>query len=165
MRMIRDHGMRPGKRYWHDEIGFNFRLTNLQAALGCGQLEAVESILGERRRVYEAYRRRLDGQGGLALQRFTEGVEPVVWAVALTLDPTRFPAGRDGVIQALLDGGVETRPGFYPFTVMPLYQSFRQRALPAAEELGSRVISVPTFPALTEEEIEEVCTRLLALRS
>ena len=52
MRIIRDHGMRKGRRYWHDVVGYNFRLTNLQAAVGCGQLENLDVIISERKRVF-----------------------------------------------------------------------------------------------------------------
>jgi perosamine synthetase len=66
------------------------------------------------------------------------------------------------VIAALGEQGVETRPGFYPFTVMPLYGQAAR--LPVAEKIGAQVISVPTYPTLLDEQIEEVCQRLLALR-
>ncbi len=161
MRVVRDHGMRRGKRYWHDEVGYNFRVTNLQAALGCAQLERLDEILRARARVYATYRRLLEREPGVELQRMTEGVEPVVWAVALRLDPARFTIGRDAVIAALAEQGIETRPGFYPFSVMPLYRSPR---LPVAEEIGAQVISVPTYPALSDDNIQDVCQRLLALR-
>ncbi|MDB4964866.1 MAG: arnB [Myxococcales bacterium] len=162
MRTIRDHGMRRGKRYWHDEVGFNFRLTNLQAALGCAQLEVLDQIIAERGRVWRGYQSQLGGVAGVALQHFQPGVEPVMWAVALRLDERQFGA-RDGVIDKLAAAGIETRPGFYPFHVMPLYQRYGARPLAVAEEVGARVISVPTFPALTDEEIADVCTHLREL--
>jgi perosamine synthetase len=162
MRVIRDHGMRRGQRYWHDEIGFNFRVTNLQAALGCAQLEVLDRILAERARVFAGYGRLLDGAPGVRLQRFGAGVEPVVWAVAGTLDERIF-GPRDGVIAALAQVGIETRPGFYPFGVMPLYRDRGAPRLPVSEDVGAHVISVPTFPTLTDEEIADVCRHLRAL--
>jgi perosamine synthetase len=162
MRTVRDHGMRRGKRYWHDEIGFNFRLTNLQAALGCAQFEVLDRILAERARVFARYLLRLDGVAGVALQAFGAGVEPCVWAVALYLDEERF-GPRDGVIEALARDGIETRPGFYPFGAMPLYQRHGACALTVADDVGAHVISVPTFPTLTDEEIDDVCRHLIAL--
>jgi perosamine synthetase len=163
MRVMRDHGMRRGKRYWHDEVGFNFRLTNLQAALGCAQLEVLARIIGERARVWNRYRALLGDAAGVTLQHFPAGVDPVVWAVACRLDVSRF-GPRDGVIAALAQAGIETRPGFYPFHVMPLYQAHGAAPLPTAESVGAQVISVPTFPTLTDEEIAEVCNKLLELR-
>lgn len=163
MRLVRDHGMRRGKRYWHDEVGFNFRLTNLQAALGCAQLEELDRILAARTRVWRGYRDRLRDQAGVTLQHFDDGVEPVVWAIALVLDPDRF-GPRDAVIDALMQHGIETRPGFYPFHSMPLYQKHGAAPLAASGRAGARIISVPSFPTLTDEEIAEVCQRLLELR-
>ena len=159
MRVLRDHGMRKDKRYWHDTIGFNFRLTNLQAALGVAQLEDLEAIIERRRLLYRRYRERLGDARGIKLQAFRPEVDPVVWAIALELDPTVYP-DRDQVMQALSAAGIETRPGFYPFSVMPPYHS---QSLPVAEQVAARIISVPSFPSLTEEEISFVCNQLLHL--
>ena len=161
MRVIRDHGMRKDKRYWHDEVGFNFRLTNLQAALGYAQFEAVEEILASRSAMYQRYLERLQGVEGITLQHFSEHVEPAVWAVALRLDPAAFPPNRDAAMARLSEVGIETRPGFYPFSVMPLYQA---PPLKVAEEVAAQVISLPSFPALTESEIDHICGELLKLR-
>ncbi|HEY1816678.1 MAG TPA: DegT/DnrJ/EryC1/StrS family aminotransferase [Kofleriaceae bacterium] len=161
MRVLRDHGMRKDKRYWHEVVGFNFRLTNLQAAIGFAQFEQIEEVIVRRRAVIEAYRARLDGVPGIELQRFRPEVDPVVWAVAARLEPSAFTRDRDGVIGALAEAGIETRPGFYPFSVLPPYESQR---LPVAEEVGAQVISVPSFPTLTVDQIDHVCDQLVSLR-
>lgn len=160
MRVIRDHGMRKGKRYWHDALGFNFRLTNLQAALGCAQLERVDEFIRLRARMRREYERRLSGMPGVALQRFDAKVEPVLWAVAAKLDARRFGGDRDWVIDRLAAAGIECRPGFYPFSVMPMYKS---KKLPVAEEVGLNAISFPSFPSLTVEQIERVCSEFKKL--
>jgi perosamine synthetase len=161
MRQIRDHGMRKDKRYWHDLVGFNFRLTNLQAAVGFGQLETIEEILSLRRLMYQRYYNRLRDVPGIVLQQFRPQVDPVVWAVALRLEPHAFRLDRDSVMTALLEEGIETRPGFYPFGVMPAYEAPR---LKIAEEVASQVISLPSYPSLTEDEINWICDELLRLR-
>jgi perosamine synthetase len=161
MRIIRDHGMRRGKRYWHDVVGHNFRLTNLQAALGLAQFESLDRIIADRQRMYRSYAERLAHVAGVTFQYFPPEVDPVVWAVALRLDPSAFRFDRDGVISALAEIGIETRPGFYPFSVMPLYES---EPIPIAERIGATVISVPSFPTLTDDEIGFVCDRLKDLR-
>jgi perosamine synthetase len=161
MRVLRDHGMRKDKRYWHDVVGFNFRLTNLQAAIGFAQLEQIEDVIARRRTMFESYQSRLDSVAGIELQRFRPEVDPVVWAVAIRLDPGAFKLGRDAIIGALAEAGIETRPGFYPFSVLPPYQSTR---LPVAEEVGAQVISVPSFPTLTKDQINYVCDQLVSLR-
>ncbi|MBA7518904.1 GDP-perosamine synthase [subsurface metagenome] len=161
MCLFRDHGMQKDKRYWHDVIGYNFRLTNLQAALGCAQLENLDKIISERQRVFRLYREHLTGEIGITMQHFTPEVKPVIWAIALKIDSKVFQGGRDFLIKALSEVGIETRPGFYPFGVLPLYNAPR---LPICEEVGANVISLPSFPQLTKEEINFVCTHLKNLR-
>lgn len=160
MRVLRSHGMREGKRYWHDSIGYNYRLTNLQAALGCAQLDNREKIITEKSRVYHTYVHHLSSVPGIELQHISEGVDPVIWAVALSIDPQYFKRGRDFLIRELLKRNIETRPGFYPFSVMPLYKT---RPLPIAEQVGGNVISVPSYPALSDEDIAYICDQLKRL--
>ncbi|MFA5839220.1 MAG: DegT/DnrJ/EryC1/StrS family aminotransferase [Candidatus Margulisiibacteriota bacterium] len=161
MRLIRDHGMRIGKRYWHDVIGYNFRLTNMQAAVGCGQLENVSAIIAEKKRVFLLYTKFLSDIAGVTMQHFSKPVDPVVWAIAVKVDPLAFKFNRDAIINQMQEKGIETRPGFYPFSVMPLYHA---PALPVSEEVGANVLSLPSFPSLSEEEIAFICENLKKLR-
>jgi perosamine synthetase len=157
MCIIRDHGMRKGRRYWHDVVGYNFRLTNLQAAVGCGQLENLNLIISERKRVFQLYRQNLDGEKGITLQHFSSDVEPVVWTIAVKIDPAFFNGDRDFLMEFLLEKGIETRPGFYPPSVMPLYGS---PSLTVSEDVAAHVIGLPSFPSLTEAEINFICDQL-----
>ena len=162
MRLYRNHGM-DRLRYWHELAGHNFRLTNLQAALGCAQLEHLSTIVDERKRVHQHYLRRLTNMPGITLQHFEADVDPVVWAVALKLDPRAYPQGRDAVIDQFLQKGIETRPGFYAASLMDhLYEDCPP--LPVCEDLGRQIISLPTFPTLTEEQIDYVCDALDGVR-
>lgn len=157
MKLICSHGMNPGKRYWHEWIGYNFRLTNLQAALGCSQLANLEQIIVSRRRMDALYRQELRGVEGISFQKFSAEVDPVVWAVAVRIDPERFGIGRDKVMELLGEAGIQTRPGFYPFHQMPLYNS---RFLSVADDIGGNVVSFPSFPSIREEEIVFVTSTL-----
>lgn len=161
MRTIRDHGMRRGKRYWHDMVGYNFRLTNLQAAVGCGQLEYIDEIIKNRKRVYNIYKNYLENIDGIKMQKFNNEVEPVVWAIAIKLDSDYFLGDRDYVISALLKMGIECRPGFYPFSKMPVYDA---PILGVCEDVGMNVMSLPSYPSLSEDEIGYICENLLKLR-
>lgn len=157
----RSHGMLRKRHYWHELPGHNFRLTNLQAALGCAQLEKLDVIVRERERVYRQYLARLTRIAGLRPQQFGPDVSAVVWAVALKLDPTAFPQGRDAVMAQMQEAGIETRPGFCAPSLMEFY---RCPPLPLCEELSRQVISLPTFPTLGNEDIERVCAQLEKLR-
>lgn len=161
MRIIRNHGMREGKRYWHDIVGYNFRLTNLQAAVGCGQLENIDNIILERKRIYQLYCKHLAKEEGIRFQYFKPEVDPVVWAIAIKIDPHYFRGDRDFLIKSMLEFGIETRPGFYPFSVMPLYNA---PSLPVSEDVGAHVISLPFSPSLTEEEIIFICDQFKKLK-
>lgn len=154
MRLFRSHGMSV-KRYWHEVAGHNFRLTNIQAAMGCAQLEQINTITHERDRVYKTYTKLLENVEGATLQKYPEQVDPVVWAIAITIDATAFPQGRDAVIDQLKQMGIETRPGFYSANTMShLYGKVQ---VPVCDHLSQQIISLPSSPTLTEEEIEYVC--------
>lgn len=162
MRLIRDHGMHKEKRYWHDVIGFNFRLTNLQAAVGCGQLENIDNIIANRKRMYQLYCGQLESEPGVFVQYFNPEVDPVVWAMAIKIDPKAFKGGRDFLIQSLLDVGIETRPGFYPFCVLPLYNTPK---LAVSEAVGLNVICLPSYSSLSIDEIKFICDQLKKLKN
>src|SRR5258706_3287091 len=98
MALYRSHGLLRKRHYWHELPGHNFRLTNLQAALGCAQLEHLETIVRERARVYRSYVAGLSRIRGVLPQQFAKDVEAVVWAVAVKLDLAAFPQGRDAVM-------------------------------------------------------------------
>lgn len=159
MRVIRDHGMRQGKRYWHDVVGYNFRLTNLQAAIGCAQLEHLDDIMADRRRIHALYRDALNACAGVRLQRFSQHVDPVLWVIAALIeddDLSRQRSRRDRVMAAMLADGIETRPGFYALSLMPPYDA---PDLPRVLAASAGIISLPTFFGLTEQQIEYICDR------
>jgi perosamine synthetase len=162
MRLYRSHGVGE-RRYWHEVPGHNFRLTNLQAALGCAQLEQIGRIRDARRRMFASYARHLGGMPGVRMQHFAATVDAVPWVVTVELDPEAFPRGRDAIMAAMAERGIETRPGFYDPSRMPhLYQSV---ALPNSERISAQVLALPSFPALTDAQIESVCARLDELRA
>jgi perosamine synthetase len=156
-----NQAMVPGRHYWHDRLGFNFRLTDLQAAVGCGQLENLPQILKAKQKVYETYKTLLAGEPGLTLQSFSTEVEPLVWAPAIKLDHGYFPQGRDRVLRQLREKGVEARPGFYPFHQMPFY---RAKHLPVAEHVGRNTVVLPLSAGLTTRDIKFICQMLKSLR-
>jgi perosamine synthetase len=160
LHLYRSHGVKS-VRYFHDVPGHNFRLTNVQAAIGCGQIEQLAGIRSERERVYRQYVEALAGANGLQLQRMTAEVEPIVWAVGVRLDEAAFPQGRDEVMSQMAKQGVETRPGFYPASAMP--HLYGQQQVPESARLGEQVISLPSSPTVTEEEIGFIAERLRSL--
>ena len=98
------------------------------------------------------------------MQEFKKQVLPVVWAVAIKLNPKAFKGSRQKIREHMLQAGIETRPAFYPFQTMPLYRSFVKEQLPVARDVGANVLSLPSFVQLNDEEIVCVCRVLLSMR-
>jgi perosamine synthetase len=160
MMLFRSHGLQRKRHYWHEVPGHNFRLTNMQAALGCAQLEQLEKIVLERRRVYATYHERLTGVPGVQMQQLTPNVDPLMWAVAIRLDPAVYPQGRDAVLAQMLEQGIELRPGFYASSQLDIYDC---PPLPTCEALAASIVSVPSFPTLANADIDRICDRLAQL--
>jgi len=163
IRTLRDHGMEPGRRYWHPVLGFNYRLTNLQAALGVAQLEKLDDILGAKRRIAERYAAGLRGVPGITLPPDEPWAESVYWLYSILVDPAEFGLDRDAVMGALDAAGIETRPFFTPLHRQPLYAT--DASLPVAERLAERGVSLPSAVTLAPLEVERVVETLGALAS
>lgn len=162
MMLYRSHGLLRKRHYWHELAGHNFRLTNIQAALGCAQFEKIGKIIRERKRVHEQYKKHLGSFDGAIPQVFDPKVDAVLWAMAVKLDPDSYPQGRDVVLQQMRTVNIETRPGFY--TAFGMKHLHRSKRLAICEELSAQIISLPTFPTLTNEQIKYICKELKGLR-
>jgi len=168
-RTLRDHGMRRDRRYWHDVVGHNFRLTNIQAAMGCGQLQHLDRIVSERKVIHSAYRERLSLVPGIRLQRFHQAVTPVVWVTVIQLDDDRdislVRERRDWVMAGMAQDGIETRPGFYDLSMLPPYKCPPR---PSAQRVSAGTIALPTYIGMSSDDIDRVTVslrkRLLASR-
>ena len=152
LRQLRDHGTGGGRKYWHDVVGHNFRLTNLQAALACTQLARKDEFCRERERIYQHYAAALVSLPEARLQIFPANVDPVMWAMPVKLDKS-FNIDRDRLMQMMADNGVETRPGFYTPGAMPLYDC---GPLAVADEISRSVICLPIYPGLEPSAIDRV---------
>jgi perosamine synthetase len=157
-RFLRDHGMSKEKRYWHTEVGYNYRMTNLQAALGVAQLEQIDCFMKERDRVLTTYRYYLESRG-LLLNPHLEGSRPVNWLTCVLL-PKLSHIDRDTVLVQLKEQGIETRNFFYPMSAMPVYQGDKN---PISQNLSERGLNLPTYPELSDSLIKQVCDTLLKI--
>ena len=162
MALYRSHGMQRKIPYWHDVPGHNFRLTNLQAALGLAQLGHIEAIKKKREHIYQSYLRELVNIDGVECQHFPKHVEPLIWAMAVMLDPSAFPQGRDSVISAMAQQKIETRPGFY---TPDQHVYFDAPALANSAQISRNVLCLPMFVDLDEQQIHTITRTLAGLRS
>jgi perosamine synthetase len=158
-RSLRNLCFEPGRRFLHQELGFNFRFTNLQAALGLGQVERIEQIVARKRSIGQAYCQRLASVAGLQLPAEEPWARNVYWMVGMVLaDETRLDAM--GLARALSERGVETRPFFLGMHEQPALLRkglFRAEAFPIAERLARQGLYVPSGLGLTDAQLETVC--------
>src|SRR5207249_3593034 len=143
----------PERRYWHPVLGFNYRLTNLQAALGVAQMERVEEILERKRTIARLYDEALGPVPGLRLPPRAPWAENVHWLYSVLVDG-ELGVSRDEVVERLAADGCETRPFFVPCHRQPLYESGQR--LPVAEDLAARGLSLPSAVSLSDGEIRRV---------
>ncbi len=162
LKSYRSHGVKD-KRYYHYFPGHNFRLTNIQAAIGCAQLKKINEIIIKRKKIYNSYFNFFKNIEGLKLQMFTPKVKPVVWTFAIVLDPKAF-IDRDKVMKIMKTKGIETRNGFYSPNLLPLYKKFQISNLINAETLSKNIICLPFYTSIKEREIEYISKTLLSLK-
>ncbi len=153
-RHLRGQGVSTTRTYWHDVVGYNYRMTNLAAALGVAQLERVDEIIEVKRRIAARYCDALAGLEGVTLPPEMPWARSVYWMVSILVEP----ALRDPLMAFLRENGIETRPFFYPAHTMPMYEC--DEHYPVAERIGASGINLPSFPELTDAEIDEVCDRI-----
>jgi perosamine synthetase len=154
-RILRDHGMSPQRRYWHTVLGYNYRMTNLQAAVGVAQVEKLSAIVAAKRRIALSYYEALKDMPGLALPREPIGTESVFWLISVCVDPAKFGVDRDTVMARLKEQNIETRPVFPVLHRQPIYLG-THAPMPVAEGLSERGLSLPSDASLTEGEIQRV---------
>ncbi len=157
LRLLRGQGMDPTRRYWFPEVGFNYRMTNVAAAIGVAQLERLDVMLAARRRIADRYRENLAGDDRLVLPTTRDGCERVEWLYTVRIDGATAPE-RDALISSMHSEGIETRPVFIPLHLMP--PDAAGQHLPVAERLGAEGISLPTHLNLTDADIDRVCETL-----
>ena len=150
MRILKDHGMNPKKRYWHDVIGFNYRMTNLQAAIGVAQLEKIERLVDRKREIARTYTELLGAANGLVHSPEMSWAKSSYWFYSILVNPEI----RDRMIEQLDHEGVETRPFFFPVHTLPPYD--RGFKAPVAEDLSARGLNLPSGPDISNDEIHYV---------
>src|SRR5216683_2539403 len=151
-RRLRDHAMSPQRRYFHEERGFNYRITNLQAALGVAQLERIEEFLDRRAEIMSWYNSEIATTDHIRLNRVKNWAKSAFWMICLEvdwLDETR----RGAFMQALKARGIDTRPYFCAMSSMPMY---KQASLPISARKSQIGLNLPCYYELTKVEIQRI---------
>jgi perosamine synthetase len=152
-RQLRDHAMSPTRRYWHPTIGYNYRLTNIQAALGVAQMERIEEFIARKRAIAARYCELLHGTPGLSMPVEEPWAKNVYWMFSMLVDEN-LGISRDDLMIHLKTRGVDSRPFFYPIHTMPPYAT--GHPLPVAERVARQGINLPSSVALTDDDIRRI---------
>jgi perosamine synthetase len=131
----------------HDEVAYNYRLPNINAALGCGQMQRLDQIVAAKRRLAEQYLARFDVFKGATIFREPEGARSNYWLNTLVLDRDASQQ-RDGLLSALHAGGIQARPLWTPMHLLPMYRDCPRADLSVAEDMYARCINLPSSPIL-----------------
>jgi perosamine synthetase len=159
IRQVKGQGMDPARRYWFPMLGYNYRMTNIEAAIGLAQLEGVEWHIARRRENARWYRELLGNCSALTLMPEQPWAKSVFWMYSVVLDD-RAGISRDRLMQVLGEQGIETRPFFYPLHTLPMYD--RHEVYPVAEALARNGINLPSSAKLQHGDLEYVSERLIA---
>ncbi len=154
-KILRDHGMSKSKRYWHDEVGFNYRMTNIQAGIGVAQLARIGSLLSMKKTVFETYDNFFIKEERLTLLPKNDWSQNSFWLYALLLKDCGY-LFRDNLIKNLNDKGIDARPGFYPLNEMPPFKKYSLDSFPHTKYLSENTICLPSSFDLSFEEISYI---------
>lgn len=162
VRLYKTQGVSPGRQYDVEVVGYNYRMTNPQAAIGLAQLENGAALVAAKRAVADRYRERLLGVAGLRVQAETPSGFNSTWMFSLVVEDG-FGLDRDGVMARLLDRGVETRPVFPACHRLAPYRD-EALTLPVAEDLSRRGLNLPSSTRLSVADVDYVADCLLECR-
>jgi perosamine synthetase len=152
---LKNQGVSPAREYWHDVVAYNYRMTNICAAIGLAQLEHADEILSKKRQVANWYR---DELKDVPLQFHDEqpGTIHSFWMCSIAVNDA---AQRNPLREHLKLRGIETRPLFYPSHTMPHCE--KKENFPVAVSLSQRGINLPSYPALTKEDVKFICNSIV----
>jgi perosamine synthetase len=153
MRVLRDHGMDPKRRYWHNVVGFNYRMTNLQAALGVAQLSKIEKFVEKKRMIARWYAKELSSIDGITLHPEMPWAKCIYWLYSILIDEEKTGLSRDELAQKLQSYGIETRNFFYPLHEMPPYQGYARSSCFMSSVISRKGLSLPSSTKLSEENV------------
>ena len=156
MRILKDHGMSKNKRYWHDIIGYNYRLTNIQAAIGVAQLENIDKFIETRRKNAKQYNQLLQDINGITIQKEEKYAKHVYWMYSMMLNE-KSKISRAELMLKLKDAGIETREFFNPLHIMPPYKQFAVEKYPISDAISQKGINLPSSSKLSKDDIDYIC--------
>ena len=156
-RFLRGQAMTRDNYYWHPEVGYNFRMTNLQAAIGVAQLKRIHHLIEAKRNLAKRYSSALEMIPGIITPPEADWATNVFWMYSILIRPEVTGTTRDEVRRFLLSRNIQTRPFFFPISTLPPYISaLAKRKYPVSERLAMQGLNLPSSPKLSEEQIDRI---------
>jgi len=157
MRFLRDHGMKAEKKYWHEVVGFNYRMTNMQAALGCAQLERLNSFLKIKKKNAILYEKLLKNVPWISFQTIKKEMKSNYWMFSILVNE-KSKHNQDEIIKILKEKGIDTRNVFHAASNMPVHKKhFNKKELfKNSDYISKRALSLPSSTKLTQSDIRYI---------
>jgi len=152
--------------YFHPVIGYNYAMTNLQAAVGIGQLRRLKTFVRQKRHIAQTYKKLLAGTPGISFQQETDYAQSNYWMFSILVNKNKFGRSRDQLIEYLKKKNIETRPFFYPLPDLPPYK--KQNAnnkFPVTKKIAGMGMNLPTYASLAKAEIKYICDAIKSATS
>lgn len=165
---LRDHGRKPSdKMFWNTEIGFKYKMSSLQAALGLAQLERVKELVTKKRQIFDWYFTNLSNVEGITLNPSSSNVKNSYWMSTIVIDK-KMGLTKEKVISELAKFNVDSRPFFYPLSQLPAFSELESIKTYKKENINSYLISpyginLPSGLSITNEEVDYVCEKLVSV--
>jgi perosamine synthetase len=166
-RRLKDQASSRERRFLHTDVGFNYRMTNIQAAIGLAQLEHIDRFVEMRRKNTSLYNKQLKEVAGITLPKEMKWAKNVYWMYSIVIED-EFGMSRDELMAFLRQKGVDTRTFFIPMHVQPAFNNmvlFKGERYPVSEMLAERGLYLPSGSGLTEEQINTVCEAVRQARA
>lgn len=163
---LRDHGRAMSdKMFWNDEIGYKYKMSSLQAALGIAQLERIEELVEKKRKIFNWYKDELKDVEGIYLNSEPEGTRNNYWMVTIIWNSNKFNITKEQFMSKLKQYNIDSRPFFYPLSVEPAYSNITKGKNynllnPVAYELSPYAVNLPCGMTMTEEKVYRVCKKV-----
>jgi perosamine synthetase len=157
---LSNHGRASGqtKQFWPDMVGFKYKMSNIQAAIGCAQMERIDDLVNRKRRIFSSYRERLAGLPGVSMNPEPEGTVNGAWMPTIVFDP-ETGITREKLQAAFAAANADARVFFWPLSSLPMFEPVSTNK--NAWDIPGRAINLPSFHDITEDEIRRVAKTAL----
>lgn len=162
---LRDQAYEKKRRFWHKEFGFNYRFTNLQAAIGVAQMRNIDKFINIRRKNAWLYNSLLKNTPGVTLPPEEKWAKNVYWMYSILINTKQFGMNRNNLVLELKNKGIDSRRFFYPIHKQPLYASkYKNDKYPVAEGLSLTGLNLPSGNELTSAEIKYISQAIIDIQ-